>query len=73
MTTHQPDPAAVAVAIGPPFGDEVLDGHARLAGVTVPGTKRTIVWRARGESGPHPWQLYLGAWPDGQMRLLTAD
>jgi hypothetical protein len=31
------------------------------------------VWRVRDESGPHPWQVYVGTWPDGSARVLTAD
>jgi hypothetical protein len=73
MTTRKPDLTAVAGAVGEPLGGQVLDGQAHLAPVAVPGIKGTVVWRVRGESGPHPWQVYVGAWPDGSMRVLTGD
>jgi hypothetical protein len=73
MTTGEVDRNAVAMAIGQPLGDQVLDGQAKLAPVTVPGIQRTVVWRVRGETGEHPWQVYVGIWPDGSARLLTAD
>ena len=41
--------------------------------MTVPGIEATVVWRVRDESGPHPWQVYVGVWPDGTVRVLTAD
>ncbi len=63
----------VAVAVGEPLAEQVLDGRARLAPVAVRGIDATVVWRFRGESGPHPWQVYVGAWPDGSVRVLTAD
>ena len=47
MTTGEVDLNAVAVAIGPPLGDQVLDGQAKLAPVPVPGIQRTVVWRVR--------------------------
>ena len=73
MTTGEVDLNAVAVAIGQPRGDRVLDGQAQLTPVAVPGIQQTVVWRVRVESGPHPWQLYVGVWPDGSVRVLTAD
>jgi len=73
MTTHGPDVKAVAIAVGEPLGEQVLDGRAHVAPVAVPGIKGTVAWRVRGESGPHPWQVYVGAWPDGSMRVLTGD
>ena len=73
MTTGDVDRSAVAIAIGQPRGDRVLDGQAQLTPVAVPGIQQTVVWRVRDESGPHPWQLYVGVWPDGSVRVLTAD
>lgn len=73
MTASEVDLKAVAVAVGEPLADQVLDGQARLAPVAVPGIEATVVWRVRSESGPHPWQVYVGVWPDGSIRVLTAD
>lgn len=73
MTTRGLDLKAVAIAVGEPLGEQVLDGQAHLAPVAVAGIEGTVVWRVRGESGPHPWQVYVGAWPDGSMRVLTGD
>ena len=73
MTTGEVDLTAVAVAIGQPLGDRVLDGQAQLAPVPVSGIQQTVVWRVRDETGAHPWQVYVGVWPDGSARLLTAD
>jgi len=67
------DLRAVADAVGPPFGKQVLDGAAQLAQVAVPGVDGTVVWRVRGESGAHPWQVYVGLRPGGVGRVLTAD
>ncbi|MCY7419518.1 MAG: hypothetical protein LH650_13720 [Chloroflexi bacterium] len=73
MTTHGPDLTAVALAVGEPYADQVLDGGAEVEPVAVAGITETVVWRVRGESGPHPWQVYVGAWPDGSVRVLTGD
>jgi hypothetical protein len=73
VTARDIDPKAVAIAVGDPLADQVLDGDARLEPVTVPGVDRTVVWRVIGESGDHPWQVYVGAMPDGQVRVLSAD
>ncbi len=73
MSTADIDPTAVAIALGEPLGGQLLDGDAKLSPVAVPGVAPTVVWRVRGESGPHPWQRYVGAWPDGSVRVLTAD
>jgi hypothetical protein len=73
MTGPEVDLHAVAVAIGPPLADAVLDGTATLAPVAVPGIEATVVWRVRDTSGPHPWQVNVGVWPDGTVRVLTAD
>lgn len=73
MTLHEADLRTVAVAVGEPLGRQVLDGQAQLAPVAVAGIEGTVVWRVRDESGPHPSQVYVGAWPDGTMRVLTAD
>jgi hypothetical protein len=67
------DKKAVAMAVGEPLSEQVLDGQAKLDPVAVPGIESTVVWRVRGESGPHPWQVYIGVWPDGSVRVLTAD
>jgi len=73
MTTGEVDRNAVAMAVGQPLGDQVLDGEAQLRPIAVPGIEETAVWRVRDESGPHPWQVYVGVWPDGSVRVLTAD
>lgn len=73
MSASKVDLNAVAVAVGEPFADQVLDGEAQLAPVAVPGIEATVVWRVRDESGPHPWQVCVGVWPDGTARVLTAD
>lgn len=73
MSAGQVDPTAVAIAVGEPLAEQVLDGRARLDPVAVPGVAATVVWRVLGESGPHPWQLHVGVWPDGGVRVLTAD
>ena len=73
MTTPALDLTAIAVAIGEPFGGQVLDGHAHLAEVAVTGIEGDVVWRVRDESGVHPWQVYVGVWPDGSIRVLTGD
>jgi hypothetical protein len=67
------DKTAVANALGEPLGDAVLDGRASLEAVDVLGVDTTIVWRVRDELADHPWQAYVGRWPDGQVRMLTAD
>lgn len=73
VTTDQIDPNAVAAALGEPLGEAVVDGRAQLDGVAVPGIESTIVWRVHDRSGDHPWQVYVGRWPDGAVRVLTAD
>jgi hypothetical protein len=73
MTGRELDVQAVAIAIGPPLADAVLDGVARLVPVIVPGIDATVVWRVRDESGSHPWQVYVGVRPDRKVRILTAD
>lgn len=73
MTQDEIDLVAVAMAVGEPLAGQVLDGTARLAPVPVPGIASTVVWQVRDESGPHPWQVYVGTWPDGSARTLTAD
>ncbi len=73
MTTGDVDRHAVAMAIGQPLGDQVIDGQAKLVPVAVPGIRGTVVWQARDETGSHPWQVYVGVWPDGSVRVLSAD
>ncbi len=73
MTTGDVDRTAVAMAIGQPLGDRVIDGQAQLAPIAVPGIRGTVVWQARDETGSHPWQVYVGVWPDGSVRVLSAD
>ena len=67
------DPNAIAVALGEPLGSAVVDGPAQVDPVAVPGVESTIVWRVRDQSGDHPWQVYVGRWPDGDVRVLTGD
>ena len=64
---------ALALAVGDPLADQVFDGSAELERVSVPGIDRTVVWRVRGEAGDHPLQVYVGIWPDGRARVLTAN
>jgi hypothetical protein len=73
VTSEGIDRRAVAMAVGEPMADQVLDGDAQLHPVPVPGIDGTVAWRVRGDAGPHPWQVYVGAWPDGSVRVLTAD
>ena len=73
MTGPGPDLTAIAIAVGEPLGDQVLDGGAQLSPVEVAGIEGTVVWRVRSESGAHPWQVYVGALPDASMRVLTGD
>jgi hypothetical protein len=73
MTTREPDLTAIAIAVGEPLGEQVLDGQAQLAPVHVPGVETSVVWRVRGEAGAHPWQVHVGAWPGGSIRVLTGD
>ena len=67
------DKAIVATTLGEPLGDAVLDGRASVEAVDVPGIEAGSVWRVRDEMADHPWQVYLGRWPDGRMQVLTAD
>jgi len=67
------DKTTVAMALGEPLGDAVLDGQASLEAVEVPGVESTIVWRVRDELADHPWQAHIGRWPDGRVRVLAAD
>ena len=67
------DKTAVAMALGEPLSDAVLDGQASLEAVEVAGVETAIVWRVRDELADHPWQAYVGRWPDGSVRVLTAD
>jgi len=67
------DPGAVARALGEPLGEAVADGQARIDPVDVPGVEQTIVWRVRDELSDHPWQVYVGRWPDGDIRILSAE
>jgi hypothetical protein len=71
--TANVDRLAVAMAVGDPLADQVLDGQASISPVAIPGIEPTVVWRVRDESGAHPWQRYVGVWPDGAVRILTAD
>ncbi len=73
MSASEVDLRAVAVAVGEPLADQVLDGQAYVAPVAVPGIEAAVVWRVLGESGSHPWQVYVGTWPDRSARVLTAD
>ena len=61
MTTGDVDRRAVAIAIGQPLGDQVIDGQAKLMPVAVPGIRGTVVWQAKDETGSHPWQVYVGS------------
>jgi len=73
VSTDQIDRAAVAMVLGEPLGDAVIDGQAELDPVHVPGMESTVVWRVRDESADHPWQVYVGRWPNGDVRVLTDD
>jgi hypothetical protein len=73
VTTAGPDRTAVAIAVGEPLGEQVIDGTAHIEPVAIAGVQETVIWRVRDESGPHPSQVYVGGWPDGSMRTLTGD
>ncbi|MGD9932244.1 MAG: hypothetical protein AB7T37_00860 [Dehalococcoidia bacterium] len=73
MTTPEAGRQAIAIAVGPPFDDRILDGEAEISAVTVPGIDGTVVWRVIDNEGPHPWQSYVGVWPDGLARVLSAN
>ena len=63
----------MAIAVGEPLASRVLDGDATLTPVPVPAMEETAVWSVRDVLGGHPMRLYVGAWPDGSARVLTAD
>lgn len=73
MTGADLDPMAVAVALGEPLATAVLDGTAKLMPLPIPGIEGVIAWSVRHESGPHPIWANVGRWPDGTIRVLTAD
>jgi len=73
VTGSDIDVSAVAVAVGEPLASRVLDGHARLDPIPVPGMEETAVWSVLDEFGDHPMRLYVGRWPDGSVRVLTAE
>ncbi len=66
-------PLEIAIAVGEPLGSSVVDGDAELDPVTVPGIESTAVWAVRDNRGPHPIGVYVGRWPDGSVRVLSAD
>jgi hypothetical protein len=67
------DRAAVAIAVGPVFGERVADGTAELTPVPVPGLGDAVVWRVEDPTLDHPLAVYVGHWPDGVVRMLTDD
>jgi hypothetical protein len=67
------DSTAIAIAVGEPLASAVLDDEARIEAVDVPGMRESSVWSVTDELGDHPMRLYVGRWPDGSVRLLTAD
>ncbi|MET0147499.1 MAG: hypothetical protein ABW328_22360 [Ilumatobacteraceae bacterium] len=69
----RPDATAVAMAVGEPLGSRILDGAAVVAPVAVPGLADIAVWSVTDEHGDHPMRLYVGVWPDGAVRTLSAD
>ena len=73
MTGPDIDLSAVAMAVGEPVASRVLDGDATLDPVPVPGMEDTAVWSVLDDFGGHPMRLYVGMWPDGSARVLTAD
>jgi hypothetical protein len=68
-----PDPTALAIAVGEPLATAVLDGTARITPVTVPGLVDGAVWQVVDDVGEHPIRVYVGAWPDGRVRVLSGD
>jgi hypothetical protein len=73
MTVAEIEPMAVAAAVGEPLASRTLDGEAKVRAVSVPGVEGTVVWSVRDDLGDHPIQVYVGRWPDGSVRVLTAD
>lgn len=71
--TGDPDPMSVATAVGEPLATTVLEGAATVVPLPVPGVEATIAWSVRDETGPHPVWANVGRWPDGTVRVLTAD
>src|SRR5262249_51392165 len=49
------------------------DGEAQLEPVPVPGMPDGSVWSVTAILGEHPMRVYVGGWPDGSARVLTAD
>ena len=68
-----PDPASVAEAVGAGLGPAVTAGTAVLRAVPVPGVADEIAWLVRDDDPDHPMQAYVGAWPDGTVRVLSDD
>lgn len=73
MTTDQIDQKAVATTLGEPMAEAVRDGRAEIDPIEVAGIERNVVWRVRDESADHPWQVYVGRWPDGEVRILSEE
>jgi hypothetical protein len=67
------DLRAVAEAVGPGLGPQVVDGSAELLPIAVAGTDQTAVWLVRDDLLGHPLQVYVGRWPDGSTRVLSDD
>jgi hypothetical protein len=68
-----PDMAAVAAAVGPGLGAALADGTAIVRPLPVPGLGDDRVWLVRDDLSDHPMQCYVGAWPDGTVRVLSDD
>jgi hypothetical protein len=66
-------PQAIAQAVGPGLGANVLSGSAELLPIAVPGVAETAVWLVRDDRLDHPLQAYVGRWPDGNVRVLSDD
>ncbi len=73
MSAPQPDARAIAIAVGEPLAEAVLDGVASVTEAPVPGMPVGVAWRVLSNAGPHPQQRIVGAWPDGSVGVLTAD
>ena len=73
MSGNGIDLDAVATAVGPGLGPDVLSGRASVEPVTVPGAPPGVMWAVDGNLLDHPLRAYVGRWPDGAVRLLSND
>ncbi|HET6296285.1 MAG TPA: hypothetical protein VFG33_23075 [Kribbella sp.] len=64
---------AIADALHPAVGAKVSDGTADISSYPVPGLAEDAVWQVAITDTDHPLQTYVGAWPDGVVRVLADD